>query len=589
MADSNNNELDLEQIISDALSAKKRRLQALNENGGSEAAVTEKESAAEPNPVQDVIEPDPIQDTKEPAMDKEGQASPDLRLKPAAARTAADSAAPKRQRQEVNKGDEPDIIPAAAPKKKAPRPAGQHPKRSREDAQPSRRQPNGARKQQPDRSEQNSKKPAARKKKKWTKKQMIFLIVGLIFILLCLLGIALFLIFHYYWNKTGGEWSEAKTSERMVVSQDDPTQSNTFNPETEEDRIKKQLQNIQIDLMKDEDVFNVLLVGQDLRTTANTDEQSNTDVMLLLSLNQRTKQITMTSFMRDLWMYLPPCQYSDRLNAAFFAGGPEYLRETLETYFGVSINRYVVVNFNQFTEIVDTLGGLDLYVTPQECNGEEGADPLGDNTRGMQNPLDEQNRIMGNPVGTDYIKMSYDIKGQTVHMNGNQALAYSRIRHVDYIPENGSTQDAAYSDFGRTKRQRIVINKIIEKARGASLVQLNNLANLILPNIRTDIEEGEAASLLLNMLDYANYDVQEMRIPEEGTYSGHWIDGKSVILCNTLKNAMDLQQKIYGITNIDEEMMTKLKEFAQQNAYLDDDGNWVDYYNGGVTWVNPPW
>ena len=418
-----------------------------------------------------------------------------------------------------------------------------------------------------------------KKKKKWTKKQLIILISGAIFLGLCLIGFIIFLIFHYYYNLLGGEWKESTTSERMVVSIDDSTQSDTFDSRTAEEILKEQLESIKIDLMRDSEVFNILLVGQDLRSTADAGEQTNTDVMLLISLNSKNKTITMTSFMRDMWMYIPDCGYSERINAAFFAGGPTYLQNALEAYFGVKIDRYVVVNFNQFIDIVDTLGGLDLYVTPDEANGYEGADPYGDNTRGMQNPLDEQNRILGNPKGTDYIEMSYDIDGQVVHMNGNQALAYSRIRHVDYVSADGN--DVGYSDFGRTKRQRIVISKIIEKAKGASLLQLNDLAHKIFGDIYTDIEEGEAASLLLNIFDYTNYKVQEMRIPEEGTYSGHWIQGRSVILCNTVKNAQDLQMLIYGETNIDEE---KLKEFAEQNKYYDDNGNLVDYFNTGVTW-----
>ncbi|MBQ7187688.1 MAG: LCP family protein [Ruminococcus sp.] len=419
----------------------------------------------------------------------------------------------------------------------------------------------------PHRSSGGSKQRKKKKKKgKWNKKQMSLFIIGILFLVLCLLGLGIYLLFSHYYGLLKTDESYSAISEAPVVSADDSTQSDTFDPMTEEERIKKQLEEIQVDMMKDSEVFNILLVGQDLRSTSD-DTRGNTDVMMMISLNHKDKTITMTSFMRDVWLYIPRVEVSDRLNRAFYAGGPIYLEDTIESYFGVDIDRYVVVDFNQFITIVDALGGLDIYVTPDEANGYEGEDPDGDNTRGMQNPLDEQNAILGKPWGTDYIEMSYDIDGETIHMNGNQALAYSRIRHVGNV------------DFDRTKRQRYVIGEIIKKAKGASLMTLHNMLEEVLPNVSTNITKEEAASLVLNIFDYLSYDVQEFRVPEDNTFTGHWIDGKSVILCNIVKNAQDLQQLIYGRTTVTEET---LKKYAEFNKYIDDNGNYVDYNNGIV-------
>ncbi|SDB38247.1 transcriptional attenuator, LytR family [Ruminococcaceae bacterium FB2012] len=421
----------------------------------------------------------------------------------------------------------------------------------------------------PRKSSGQKKKSGKKKKKgKWTKKQTSLFIIGILFLVLCLLGLGLYLLFSHYYGLMKKGYDTSFTSEAPVVSADDSTQSDTFDPMTEEERIKKQLENIQVDMMKDSEVFNILLVGQDLRSTSE-ETKGNTDVMMMISLNHKDKTITMTSFMRDIWLYIPRVEVSDRLNRAFYAGGPIYLEDTIESYFGVDIDRYIVVDFNQFITIVDALGGLDIYVTPDEANGYEGEDPDGDNTRGMQNPLDEQNAILGKPWGTDYIEMSYDIDGEVVHLNGNQALAYSRIRHVGNV------------DFDRTKRQRLVISEIIKKAKGASLITLHNMLEEVLPNVSTNITKEEAASLVLNVFDYLSYDVQEFRVPEDYTFTGHWIDGKSVILCNIVKNAQDLQQLIYGKTTVTEET---LKKYAEYNKYIDDNGNYVDYNNGIVNY-----
>lgn len=616
MAD-NKNELDINQIIAEAMSAKQRKMAAASAEDKPQsseekpAEKTETEKAPEEEKQTEKAVPasaelpdvkfgssrkepetpkvEPVPEEK-PAVHKE--TSPETAEEKPRRRPEGEGAA-RRPRRENGEERPRNNRPHGAEngeehphRSRSKRPDGQHSPVSRTKtaggAAHKKHDPSKtAREQGAKRSSENGKG----KKKKWTKKQITILAVSIVFIVVCLLGLGIYLIFHYYYSLIPGKWNESTTSERMEVSIDDSTQSDTFDPMTEEERIKKQLEDIKIDLMKDQDVYNILLVGQDLRSTADENAQSNTDVMLMLSLNSKNKTITLTSFMRDMWMYIPSCQYSDRLNAAFFAGGPEYLRNTIEAYFGVSIDKYVVVNFNQFIDIVDTLGGLDIYVTPNEANGyykDATFNPKGDNTRGMQNPLDEQNHILGNPYGTDYIKMDYgedgDV-GQVVHLNGNQALAYSRIRHVDYVDPNNPaplTYEANYSDFGRTKRQRLVISKIIEKTKGASLVQLNQLAHDILEHIYTDISEGEAASLLLNIFEYMNYDVQDFRIPEEGTYSGHWIKGRSVILCNTIKNATDLQMLVYGSTNIDEE---KLKQYAEQNKYYDDNGKLIDYFS----------
>lgn len=583
MAYNKNNESELDRIISEAMSAKKKRQAELNATAKSERTEKAPELPAAEKAERKAVPASAEMPDIKLGDDKKSEPKPEVKPEP---------------KPETKSEPTPEVKPKPASETASPRrrPDSQSGERVRKDgtSETRRSRPEDGTRRNGSGSSKNGKKSQTakngqsgkskgKKKKKWTKKQITIMAVLIVIIVVCLLGFAVYLIFSHYYNMLHGKWDESVTSSRMEMSIDDPTQSDTFDSETAEEKLKRQLEEMSVDVMKDKDVFNVLLVGQDLRSTSE-ETRGNTDVMMLISLNSKTRKITMTSFMRDMWLYIPPCNYSDRINAAYYAGGPEYLKETIESYFGVGIDRYVIVTFNQFIDIVDTLGGLDLYVTPDEANGYQGANPYGDNTRGMQNPLDEQNYILGNPKGTDYIEMGYDTDGETLHLNGNQALAYSRIRHVSYIDSDGSEWSV---DFGRTKRQRLVIGKIIQKAKDASLSTLDDLAEKILPQTYTDIEKGEAASLLLNIFDYVSYDVQEMRIPAEGTYFGHWIDGKSVILCDTITNAKKLQELVYGETNIDEE---KLRKYAEQNKYLDDDGNWIDWYDGnGVTWRNNYW
>ncbi|GEM_PF-812732 len=415
------------------------------------------------------------------------------------------------------------------------------------------------------------------KKKKMTVKQKTLVAIGIAFLVICLLGLTAFLIYHHYFSKLKGEDNREGNSAPMSYADTDSTKEDTFDPRTEEERLKDELERNAKDIMSDKDVFNVLLIGEDLREESG-EAVGNTDVMMLLSLNKKLGTITMTSFMRDLYLYIPAIDSSDRLNAAYWYNGTDTLLNTLQQYFAVNIDRYVIVNFNQFIDIVDTLGGLDIEITDEEAHGYESerGNVDGDNTRGMENPLDEQNHILGNKKGTDYLPpLAKD--GEVVHCNGNQALAYARLRHVD--------KGEKYSDFGRTARQREVISLIINKAKSASLVQLNDLANKILPETYTDLEEGETASLLLHAFEYMNYEIQQVQIPAEGTYSGHFIDHKSVLLADLRANARLLQETIYGSTNIEEQTTsTDPNDPAavssnpyDHNGYYDDNGNWIDY------------
>lgn len=378
----------------------------------------------------------------------------------------------------------------------------------------------------PEPAETVEKKPGMDKKKLKT-------VVGLVAGLFLLLVVAVVLILDHYlglFDRTEKKWqnSEAPTYSDVDFSRPDTMDTVTADEKLNELRGKAEP-------ISNKDVMNILLIGEDLRDTA-TEDAGNTDVMMVISVNKKDKTITETSIMRDCYVYFPDYGYSNRINAAYWHGGIELTQKTIEDYLGLKIDRYVLVNFKVFIDIVDTLGGLDLTVTDEEANGYPGADPNGDNTRGMQNPLDEQNKYLGNKKGTDYIK-----KGGDLHLNGNQALAYARLRHV------------GNSDYERTARQRKVIKEMIKKSKKLSIIEMDKLANKIFPQIKTDVTEGEMATLLIEMLDYRNYKVQEFRVPMDDTYTNEVINGMDVLNVDFYTNSEMLKKKVYGSIATDEE------------------------------------
>ncbi|MCD7741918.1 MAG: LCP family protein [Ruminococcus sp.] len=372
-------------------------------------------------------------------------------------------------------------------------------------------------------------------KKRFTKKQAAT-IGGLIGALILVLILVIFILFNHYFGLLGGEQEKINNSEEMTYSDVDLSRADTTDKEAEDAKLKELL--AQGEKISNSDVMNILLIGEDLRDTEEG-SAGNTDVMMIISVNTVDKTITMTSIMRDCYVNFQTDDgtwYATRINAAYWHGGVELTQRTIESYLNVEIDRYVLVNFTVFIDIVDALGGIDMYVTDEEANGYEGADPNGDNTRGMQNPLDEQNKYLGNPVGTDYIE-----EGGNLHLNGNQALAYARLRYV------------GNSDYERTERQRKVIAEMIKESRDLSIVEMDALANEILPQIKTDITKSEAAQLLVDMLDYRSYEIQEFRVPADGTFTNEIISGMDVLSVDFTANAEQFRELVYGSLVEDDE------------------------------------
>lgn len=139
--------------------------------------------------------------------------------------------------------------------------------------------------------------------------------------------------------------------------------------------------------MNSPDVRNILLIGSDTR---NADERGRTDSMILLSINSTTKEITMTSFMRDMYVNIKGIDADgndidtwSKLNAAYVYGGAELLMDTIEYNFDIAVDDYVYIDFLSFVDIVDAVGGIELDISDEEAEG-------------MKPPMAEQNKLLGN-------------------------------------------------------------------------------------------------------------------------------------------------------------------------------------------------
>ena len=233
------------------------------------------------------------------------------------------------------------------------------------------------------------------------------------------------------------------------------------------------------------DWLNILLLGTDARGST---KYLRTDTMIVMSINARTNQIKLTSIMRDIWVQIPGYG-GQKLNAACVYGGPELTIRIINEYFGLNIRKYALVNMQCLVQIVDTLGGIELNVTPAESGAIR--------------------RLNASSVGAKdgsgkYISDAVP-SGENVLLNGKQVLAYSRIRKSD-------------SDYARTSRQRKVLVAIAKKMQSVSLLRLAGIVTTTLQYVETNLNFNEIMDIVgvgmkvdLNKLD-------ELRIPVDDTF-----------------------------------------------------------------------
>lgn len=264
-------------------------------------------------------------------------------------------------------------------------------------------------------------------------------------------------------------------------------------------------------LLNDPYVLNVMLFGAD-----KSGDEGLSDTMILLSIDNRHKKIKLTSFLRDTYISIPGVT-SHKLNYAYAVGGAALSIQTIEANYGIQIDRYATVNFTTFKEIVDIMGGIELYLTDEEI--------LYINCQMIENGQ------------TGYL----DATEGMVRVNGQQALWYARNRGGTY---NGVSFYG--DDWDRTDRQRKFIEAVINNVKDASLSEIIQIINKVGPMITTNLKKTEIESLVMDALTYLKYDIEQCSMPSQGTWSYGWNEAGSVILVDDWNGARyDLATFIY--------------------------------------------
>ena len=327
------------------------------------------------------------------------------------------------------------------------------------------------------------------KKKKLEKWQIGLLLILLVFLLF--IGLGVFIFKHYYnmidIQKNDNILPEQEIQTEIIEEVEEPKEEDIF--------AGKEIS---------EKAFNIMLVGVDTR---ENDFEGRTDSMILVHVNPETKKIVTTSFLRDIYLEIPGYG-SNRLNAAYVFGGPNLLLNTISHNFGINAEHYVTLNFWLAIDILDDIGGVDINITADEIEY-------------MNHYMAEHNSILGKPEGTDYL--SAEDAGLR-HLNGNQALAFARIRYIG-------------TDFARSSRQREIISICIEKAKHMDVKEINELLKKYLPCVKTNLTEQDVTTLLFMSLKLNEYTKESNVVPMDDTWEVVNINGMSVLSIDCVANA----------------------------------------------------
>jgi LCP family protein required for cell wall assembly len=365
------------------------------------------------------------------------------------------------------------------------------------------------------------------------KKKVIVLTLLLIF---AALSAAVFFIIHSYINKMNirpASFDIGREQELVMAQQKDDTtkidtapeeieaaseeevtglpDSSQTQIETVEKEIRENMEKDSTSIAYDKDVFNILLIGSDSRKSGGS---GRSDTMLLVSINKKSKVIVVTSLLRDIFLQIPG-KSNNRLNAAYAFGGADLLLSTVEQNFRVKVEQYASIDFYAFIDIVDVVGGLTLEVSEEDI-------PV------INGYIAELNQLTGQEKEKDYLT-----DPGTLLLNGKQTLGYVRNRYV------------GNSDFDRTARQREVLSQIYDKVKRLNLIEMKELLDAILPQITTNLSEGELFSLILSLPIYTTYDTQQWSIPEPNSYQSMRIRGMAVLGIDFDENIDALHKKVY--------------------------------------------
>ena len=368
-------------------------------------------------------------------------------------------------------------------------------------------------------------RPYGKSKKKNRKGLKVFLVVISFLVIVAAITVATVMFVpgakKFILSKCGG------TFIKCFVSEDE--YSNIFDKDFDKDNVAV---NPGVDKDKFTGYYTLALFGIDSRDEA-MDSGVNSDSIIIVSINQDTGEVVMSSIYRDTWLNIPSGKDDDvyrKINSAFCSGGVKCAIDTMNTNFDLNISDYVTINFKGLATIIDMLGGLDMTISDSEAFY-------------INDYLSETRVITG--MDAPDVKES----GQ-VHLNGLQVTAFCRIRYCEFIDRNGNR---FVDDMGRTARQRYVLSLMIDKAKSAGVSKVMDIAESVFSGeeeiVRTSIAYDDMMEMIPTFIDFELGETKGFPFtydyPEESRTNGESAVGVAGLEYNVSK----LHEFLYGDKN----------------------------------------
>lgn len=270
---------------------------------------------------------------------------------------------------------------------------------------------------------------------------------------------------------------------------------------------------------------NIVLLGVDSRDI-RTNEGARTDAIIIVSINKETKDVNLASVYRDTYLDLGEEYGLDKVTHAHAYKGPALTISTLNRNLDLNISEFVTVNFKVVAEVIDMMGGIEIDVE--------------------ENEMSDMNKYIADTSKNTGISSSQLTHSGKQTLDGVQAVTYSRIRKT------------SGGDYKRTERMRTVLMKTFEKAKKMSISDINNIANKILPQIQTNITQGEIMSLIPQVISYNVKDNIGWPYETKGITLDRWY-GVPVTLEENVKK---LHEELFG--QLDYQPTETVKEISNR-------------------------
>lgn len=258
-----------------------------------------------------------------------------------------------------------------------------------------------------------------------------------------------------------------------------------------------------VELISSDDIINILLVGADKRESWN--DSGRSDSCMIATIDLKHNKLKLSSIMRDMYVEIPGYEGKHKFNSSYSKGGVELLYKTILHHFGIKIDGYAIVDFAAFRNVINKLGGVNITLTDEEYT-----------------------TLMSMYHRTSVL----DLKPGKNKMNGTQALAYCRLRKVG-------------NDFGRTERQRTVIDKIFKKMKKKPVNKWFDVLKAVMPEITTDLPEDKIIEYMQDVIFMGTTYINQFRVPIDGSWSGMTVGTEEVLDVDIEKNREALKKFIY--------------------------------------------